>query len=401
MTTATERDTAQGGALAGLKVLDLSFFAPGRVTSLFLADLGADVVCVEMPRGVRPDESRLDSDTSSRWLFYQRNKRSITLNLKTEGGQRVFRELAKDVDVVIESYKAGTAARLGVDYETVRQFNPEVVYVSVSGFGQSGPYKEYIGHEPNYQGLSGILAHNHLEGVPPTVLPALVGDIGGGAMNATIGILSALYHKQRTGEGQYIDVAIASGILPLLGSLPYAQWLGEEYRAKSFASGHRAAFRAYETKDGKYVSISPSEPWLWKRFCTAIEREDLAPLKSKGAGGGEDPSLLGELMKVFASRTQREWTELNERENLAVTPVLADIKEIEDDPQMRHREVIVEIDYEPLGRVKQIKTPFKMSKTPPTVRWIPRYGEHTEAVLTSLGFDDADLAELRAQGACE
>jgi crotonobetainyl-CoA:carnitine CoA-transferase CaiB-like acyl-CoA transferase len=386
------------GALDGLKVVDVSFFAPGRVTSLFLADMGADVVCVEMPRGVRPAESRLDSDTSSRWLFYQRNKRSITLNLKTDGGRRVFGRLVADADVVLESYKAGTAARLGADYETVRQLNPKVVYCSVSGFGQTGPYCEYIGHEPNYQGLSGILAHNHLEGVEPTVLPALVGDIGGGAMNAVIAILAALHHRSRTGEGQCIDVAIASGILPLLGSLPYAQWLGEDYRATSFASGHRAAFRAYETKDGGYVAISPSEPWLWERFCRVLGRDDLTPLKHKD---GEDPSLVEKLKEVFAGRTRQEWVDLNDRENVAVTAVLNDVHEIENDPQMVHREVIVEIDYPPMGKVKQIKTPFKMSKTPPSVRWIPRYGEHTEKVLTELGFGEGEIEALRQEGACE
>ena len=390
--------TGSRGALEGLKVLDLSFFAPGRAASLILGDLGADIVCVEMPRGVRPAESRLDSDTSSRWLYYQRNKKSITLNLKTPGGARVFRRLSEWADVIIESYKAGTAAKMGVDYETVRQYNPQVVYCSVSGFGQSGPYKEYIGHEPNYQGLSGILAHNHLDGVPPTMIPALVGDIGGGAMNGLIGILAALYHKQKTGEGQYIDVAIQSGILTLMGSLPYAQWLGEDYRATSFASGRRATFRPYATSDGQFVAISPSEPWLWERFCKAVGHEELAPLKNQD---GEDPALVGHLEKLFASRSRQEWADLNDRENIAVTAVLNNVQEIENDPQIKHREVIVEVDYAPMGRVKQIKTPFKMSKTPPTVRWIPRYGEHTEKVLTDLGFSSDEIAGLRKEEACE
>lgn len=390
--------TSEGSALAGIKVLDLSFYAPGRVTSMVLADFGADVVCVEMPRGVRPDASRLDSDRSSRWLFYQRNKRSVTLNLKTAGGMEVFRRLATDADVVIESYKAGTATRLGVDYDAVVALNPDVVYCSVSGFGQSGPYREYIGHEPNYQGLSGILAHNHLEGNDPTVLPALVGDLGGGAMNAIIGILMALFHRQRTGEGQYIDIAIASGILPLLGSLPYAQWLGETVRATSFSNGHRPGSRTYRTKDDKYVSISPSEPWLWERFCRVIGREDLVGFKSRHA---EMPELVEELKAVFRSRTRQEWSDLNERENIAVTAVLADIFEVEADPQMAHRNVITEVDYAPLGRVKQIATPVPLSKTPPRVRWIPEYGEHTTEVLRQLGFHDDEVAHFRDEGVCE
>ena len=396
MMTHGEGSDGPAGALAGIKVLDLSFFAPGRAASLVLADLGADVICVEMPHGVRPSASRLDADTSSRWLFYQRNKKSITLNLKTDGGKKVFGALAREADVIVESYKPGTAKNLGVDYDTVREFNPQVVYCSVSGFGQTGPYSQYIGHEPNYQGLSGVLGNNHLEGVPPTVLPALVGDLGGGALSGTVAIMTALFHRERTGEGQYIDVAIAAGILPLLGSLPYAQWLGEEYRATSFASGHRAAFRAYETKDGKYVGISPSEPWLWVRFCQVIGREDLSDHRD---GTGESPDLVNALKDVFLSRTQREWVDLNARENIAVTAVLDDIRDIENDPQMRHRGVVVEIDYEPLGRVKQINTPFQMSKTPPTVRWIPRYGQHTDEVLAEAGFDDDQIKALRSEGA--
>jgi len=385
-------------ALGGLRVLDLSFYAPGRVTSMMLADLGADVVCVEMPRGIRPDESRLDSDQSSRWLFYQRNKRSITLNLKTERGMEVFRRLVAEVDVVIESYKAGTATRLGVDYEAVRAINPNVIYCSVSGFGQTGPYRDYIGHEPNYQGLSGILAHNHLAGNDPTVLPALVGDIGGGALNAVIGIVSALYHRTQTGDGQYIDIAIASGILPLLGSLPYAQWMGEAVRATSFSNGHRPGSRTYRTKDDKYVSISPSEPWLWERFCSVIGRDDLAQYKSSHA---EMPELVEILKEVFLTRTRQEWADLNEVENIAITAVLSDIGEVEADPQMAHREVIAEIEYAGMGKVKQIKTPIKMSKTPPTVRWIPRYGQHTDDVYREAGYGDEEIAQLRAEGVCE
>jgi alpha-methylacyl-CoA racemase len=240
-----------------------------------------------------------------------------------------------------------------------------------------------------------VLAHNHLKGEQPHMLPALVGDLGGGAMSGVIAILSALLYREHTGEGQYIDVAIASGILPLLGSLPYAQWLGEADRATSFSSGHRASFRSYETKDGCHVGFSPVD---WAQFCRVIEREDLIGMRTNS---GEDPRLLGILTEVFAARTRQEWVELNDRENIAVTAVLNDIYEVEDDAQMKHRDVIVEIEYPPIGKVKQIKTPFHMSKTPPTVRWIPRYGEHTEEVLTHAGFDRDQIEALRAQGVIE
>lgn len=388
-------------ALEGLKVLDLSFYAPGRAASLVLADLGADVICVEMPRGVRPEASYLDDDQSVRWLLYQRNKRSITLNLKTEGGQRVLRRLAEEVDVVIESYKPGTAAKLGADYESLKSINPRIVYASVSGFGQTGPYRHVVGHEPNYQGLGLALGQNRLDGQPPTVLSALVGDIASGANNALIGLLAALWDRERSGEGQHIDVSIAAGLLPLMGALPYAQWTRDAFRGVHFSSGLRADFRAYETKDGKYVAISPSEPWLWRRFCSAIGREDLVEYKPEHNPSAEARhALIEELSAVFRSRTRAEWTELNDRENIAVTAVLDDIREVEEHPQVRHRQQIAEIEYEPMGTVKQVKLGFQMSRSPADVRWMPRYGQHTDEVFSELGFAD-QITTLRAEGVCE
>lgn len=227
------------------------------------------------------------------------------------------------------------------------------------------------------------------------MLPALIGDLGGGAMSGVIAIMGALLYRERTGEGQYIDVAIASGILPLLGSLPYAQWLGESDRATSFSSGHRASFRSYRTKDNNYVGFSPVD---WAQFCRVIEREDLIGMRTNK---GEDPRLLPILIDVFAARTRQEWVELNDREDIAVTAVLNDIYEVENDAQMKHRDVIVELDYAPMGKVKQIKTPFHMSKTPPTVRWMPRYGEHTDDVLAATGFDSEQIDALRTQGVIE
>ena len=389
-------------ALEGLRVLDLSFYAPGRCASMVLADLGADVICVEMPRGLRPEESLLDDDQSVRWLLYQRNKRSMTLNLKSAEGQQIVDDLAKNVDVVIESYKPGTAEKLGVGYDRISAIAPHVVYCSVSGFGQTGPYRDLIGHETNYQGLGLALGQNRPTGSSPIPLSALVGDIGGGANFAIIAILSALLHRERTGKGQYIDVSISAGILPLMGALPYAQWMKDPFRSVHFSSGLRADFRAYETSDGKYVAVSPSEPWLWKRFCAAIERNDLVERKPEDlASRREQEALVEELGQVFKSRTQAEWVEINSRANVAITPVLENIEEVEQDLQVIHRGQIKEVDYEPLGRVKQIGLPFTMSATPPEVRWIPTYGEHTDEILGELGFSTDEVVALRESGVCE
>jgi crotonobetainyl-CoA:carnitine CoA-transferase CaiB-like acyl-CoA transferase len=389
------------GALAGLKVLDLSFYAPGRWASMVLADMGADVVCVEMPRGSRPgDYNTLDSDTHPRWFLYQRNKRSITLNLKSPGAMTVFERLAKNADVVIESYKPGTAERLGVDYAAVRKLNPDVVYCSVSGFGQTGPYRDMIGHEPNYQGLSGLLGQNWPDGGEPHMNAALAGDVGGGSATALITMLAAVVHRLKGGPGQYIDVAICAGIVPFLGVSTYGEWYGDGYYSQNMASNRRPGTRAYRTKDGKYVAISPSEPWRWKRFCDAIGAPDLVEYFHPAEPAAVEALSRG-LAKAFATRTQEEWTELNQRENLTITPVLTSVAELERDPQMIHREMFVELDYEPMGKVKQVGIPYKMSETPSEIRWMPRYGQHTRDVVGELGFTASELDKLRAGGVCE
>lgn len=386
------------GALSGITVLDLSFFAPGRWATLVFGDLGADVICVEMPRGVRQHSPATDDDTNGRWLMYQRNKRSITLNLKTASGQRIFAELAKKADVILESYKPGTARNLGVDYDTVRELNPGVVYCSVSGFGQTGPSRDLIGHEPNYQGLSGVLYQNRSESGEPQMLPALVGDLAGGASSAVIAILAALLHKRSTGEGQYIDVSIVAGIVQYMGVFPYASWAGDEYRMTSYSSGLRVDFRPYRCKDGKYVAISPTEPWHWQRFCRAIGREDLLDRNETTERRRE---TAGALADVFMTRTRAEWIELNDRENLVITPVLESMEEVERDPQMVHRGLFQDLPYEPLGTVKQVAMAFQMSGTPPSMRFMPRYGEHTAEVLAEVGFTPTDIETFREDKTCE
>jgi crotonobetainyl-CoA:carnitine CoA-transferase CaiB-like acyl-CoA transferase len=388
------------GALSGLTVLDLGFYAPGRWAAMVLGDLGADVICLEMPRGTRPsDFAVLDDDTGQRWIWYQRNKRSVTVNLKTADGKRIFERLAKRADVVIESYKPGTAQRLGIDYESVRRLNPTIVYCSVSSFGQTGPYRDLISHEPNYQALSGALGQNHEHGGTPVMLPAVVGDLGGGASNALVAVLAALLHRGTSGEGQYIDVAITAGVLPYVAGLPYATWLNDPYRQVSMSENVRPEFRVYETKDGRHVVVSAIEPWLWERLCHAIGRDELAA--EHQPAGERRAAIVAELTETFLSRTQAEWAELNLRENVSITPVLETVQDIENDPQMRHRNMIVDLEYTPLGTVKQVGIPFQMSQTPAEVRWIPRYGEHTTDVLTELKFAPDEIDALRQNGTCE
>jgi len=368
---------------------------------MILADLGADVLCVERPRAPREVAyETFDSDTHVRWFYYQRNKRSITLNLKSAEGMDAFRRIVRTVDVVVESFRPGAAARLGVDYSAVEKVNPRVVYCSVSGFGQTGPYRELIAHEPNYQGLSGALGTNRIHGQEPHILSAILGDTGGGSSHALFAILAALYHRERTGEGQYIDVAITAGVLPYLGLFPYIGWYGDAYRNVLNPTNRRPDFRAYLTKDSKYVAISPGEPWLWEKFCRVIGRPDLIS-QYRPTTDPERDALIDALSAVFSRRTQADWVALNEKENVSITAVYTSIEEVEADPQMVDREMVVELEYEPLGRVKQVGIPYRMSRTPASIRWMPRYGEHTVDVLKEVGFSETDIGSMRAAGVCE
>jgi crotonobetainyl-CoA:carnitine CoA-transferase CaiB-like acyl-CoA transferase len=387
-------------ALAGLSVLDIGFYAPGRWAAMVLGDLGADVICIDMPRGSRPREfAVLDDDTHLRWRWYMRNKRSMTLNLKAPGGRTVFDRLAGRADVVIESYKPGTAERLGMDYESVRRLNPAIVYCSVSAFGQTGPYRDMIAHEPNFQALSGALGQNRTDGGSPVMLPAVVGDLGGGASNALVSVLAALVHRSESGEGQYIDVSITAGILPYVAGPIYAHWSDDPYRQASMSANTRPEFRIYETKDGRHVVVSAIEPWLWERLCRALGVEDL--IAHHEPAELERAHVAARLATAIKARTLAELAELNARENVSLTPVLTGVAEIENDPQMIHRGMIAELDYGPLGTVKQIGVPFQMSRTPATLRWLPRYGEHTGELLEELEFGAAEIEALRRDGTCE
>lgn len=268
----------------------------------------------------------------------------------------------------------------------------------MSGFGQTGPYRNLVGHEPNYQGLSGVLYQNRSEFGEPQMLPALVGDLAGGASNAAMSILAALLHKEKTGEGQYIDVSICAGIVQYMGVYPYASWAKDEYRSTSYSSGLRVDFRPYRCKDAKYAAISPSEPWQWERFCEVIGREDL---KQSNETSDNRRETVGALRDAFLQRTQAEWVEINNVENFAITAVLESWEEVEKDPQMIHRGVIEELPYEPLGSVKQVAMAFKMSATPPSMRFMPRFGEHTNEVLSELGFTHEEIDLFHDDGTTE
>jgi crotonobetainyl-CoA:carnitine CoA-transferase CaiB-like acyl-CoA transferase len=390
------------GPLEGKTVLDLSRYGPGRYCSMILADFGANVITVETPRFASELPSLITDDVGARYLGQNRNKKSIALNLKMEEGRKIFYRLSEKADVILETFRPGVVKRLGVDYETVKKFNPRVVYCSISGYGQDGPYSQRPGHDLNYVGLAGVLHMIGQKKGPPMYLPVQMADLAGGTSQATIAILAALIAQDKTGKGQYIDVSMTDGVV-------FYQWtLAMMYlidgiqleRAELPTGSDHAWMNIYKAKDGKYFTVATLEPWLWANLCRLVGRQDFADTQF-GPPERQREMYLG-LSEVFATKSRDEWVKLLDEANVCVAPVCT-FAETFSDPQIIHRRLVVEIDHPKRGKVKILNTPYKLSETPAQVRTRPPlYAEHTAEILSStLGYSDKELERLRKKQVIE
>ncbi len=397
-------------ALEGIKVLDFCRNAPGMFATMILADLGADVLMVERPmdearaayeRVVAGIETPEDERRHASFNALRRNKRSIALNLKEPEALEIFRQLAADADVVVEGFRPGVVNRLGVGYEQVKEINPRAVYCSVSGYGQTGPYSRMAGHDINYISFAGALG---LIGESPEGKPAiplnLIADYAGGGLCGAAGILAALMAREKTGRGQYVDIAMTEGVLYMLCGI-IADAFSQGYkpaRGGNRLNGGSPFYNVYKTADGKYFSIASIEPWFWENLCRAIGREDLIPHQQ--AGEDKRAEIVQTLEATFLSKTREEWFETLRDANISVGQVY-DLEEALDDPQVLDRGMVVELEAPgvPGGKVRQPGIPFRLSETPGQVRFPGSVtGQHTAEVLADLGYDTARIAELKARG---
>ena len=397
-------------ALEGTKVLDFCRNAPGMFATMILADLGADVLMIERPmdetrasyeRIVSGIETREDERRHASFNALQRNKRSIALNLKEPEALEVFRRLAADADVVVEGFRPGVVDRLGVGYEQVKQINPRAIYCSVSGYGQTGPYSQMAGHDINYISFAGALGliGDSPDGKP--VIPLnLIADYAGGGLCGAVGILAALMAREKTGRGQYVDIAMTEGVLYMLcGAIGDA--LAQGYnatRGSDRLNGGSPFYNVYRTADGKYFSIAAIEPWFWENLCRAIGREDMIPHQQ--AGDEKRAEIAATLDAVFLTKTRDEWFETLRNANISVGKVY-DLDEALSDPQALERGMVVELDEPGVseGRVIQPGIPFHLSETPGKVRHPGSVtGQHTMEVLAALGYTPIQVDGLLARG---
>lgn len=370
--------------LRNLKMLDLSRQLPGPFCSMMLADLGVDVLVVASPSDVMGIGIPL----------IQRNKRSMTLNLKSPEGKKIFDRLAAEADVILEGFRPGVTDRLGIDYASMAKLNPRIVYCSISGYGQDGPYRDRVGHDINYLGYAGVLGVSGAADGPPTIMPVQVADIGGGAVMAVIGILSAIMAREHTGRGQFVDISMLDGSIAwnVFHTVMYLVTGGQQpQRGHTRLTGHNPCYAVYETKDGKYVTVGALEEHFWRNLCVALGVQEFIP--DQFAEGPRREEMFRVIREKFRQKTQAEWLKELGPIDICFGPVNS-IAESVADPQVRARAMVRDVD-----GLKLVASPLKFSETPaaePTAP--PHFGQHTDDVLRGLGYSATAIADLRAHG---
>ncbi|MCW2279266.1 CaiB/BaiF CoA transferase family protein [Heliophilum fasciatum] len=366
------------GPLTGLRVLDISRLAPGPFCTMLLADLGADVVKVEEP--AQGDYLRTlfppINEQSPMFIALNRNKRSMVLDFKNPDDLRKFEALAAKSDIIVEGFRPGVADRIGVGYKKMAAINPAIIYCSISGYGQNGPYRDRSCHDLNILALAGLLGlgqPNKQQDLSISAIP--MADLVSGMLGA-LGILAAVHHRTKTGEGQLVDLAMLDSIVALMGlNLSEFSALG---RVREEITGGMPRYRAYKTKDERYMVLGSLEEKFWQGFCKAVGRPDLA------AETGEaftDEQLTEELIALFTQKTQAEWVETLRGYDVCCDPV-QDLAEVIADPQLKARSMVIHRVHPTEGAIVEAGIPFHFSKTPCALeRPSPRKGEHTEEVL--------------------
>jgi crotonobetainyl-CoA:carnitine CoA-transferase CaiB-like acyl-CoA transferase len=374
--------------LTGIRVLDLTSLLPGPFATLLLADLGAEVIKIEQPpqgdpvRGVPP----FVQGKSVRFLALNRNKKSVTLNLKMPQGRAVYLQMAQTADIVMEGFRPGVSQRLEIDYPHVKRANPDIIYGSLTGYGQQSPYRAHVGHDINYTARAGLLS---LTGQTPVLPGVPVADLAG-AMFAVCSVLAALRARDQGRGGTFLDIPLTDSVISWL-SLHFAEYLGTQETPRPqelILTGGYPCYHIYETRDGKYLSVGALEEKFWAKFCNALGVPEYISYQFALEKREE---IFSVITGIFRSKTQAQWLRELDPQEIPIAPVL-DLAEVMQDPQVRERGLIRE---DALGIAFPVRMGDSQEKKD---RSAPELGEHTREVLEALGYSLRDIEQLRRDG---
>ncbi len=388
---------AASSALSQLRVLDLSRVRAGPTCVRQLADFGADVIKIESPPGVDPNEGMGGPRSGSDFQNLHRNKRSMTLNLKLAEGREVFARLAKTADVVVENYRPDVKYRLGVDYESLAKINPRIILASISGFGQDGPYVDRPGFDQIAQGMSGLMSVTGMPGQGPVRSGAAIADVTAGLF-AALGVMTALLEREHSGRGQWVQSSLLHAAIAL-ADFQAARYLKEGEVPPQVGNDHPTSMptSAYRTADG-HINVAASGDGMWQRLCRAIGREDLTgrpEFKDQPARAKNRVALNAELNTALSKNKSAEWIEALNAAGVPCGPIYA-MDQVFADPQVQHIQAAAEVRHPKLGNFRVVNQAVRLSRTPATMASAtPELGEHTGEVLAELGYSAAEIAVLR------
>ena len=401
--------------LHGIRVLDLSLLLPGPLCSMYLGDMGAQVIKVEHPRKADMSRfigARVKGKESGYYLILNRNKKSLTLNIKKKEGREILLRLLEDTDILIEGFRPGAMAKMGLGYETLEKKFPRLIYCSISGYGAEGPSSVRAGHDGNFMAEAGLLEMlKDSQGFP--VLPGFqLADIGGGTLVGLSSILAALYAREKIGKGQHLDIAMMDGTFSFLSF-----YIGEYFASKgkdikreeAFLSGAWPNYNVYQSKDGKFIMFGAVENLFFLNFLKKLgieekdffgDRKSPSEEKSEAEKRKNLEKQKENLKEIFAQKNYNEWSEFFSDPNLCLSPVKS-LAEACEGEELKARNMIIEMEHPELGKITLLGSPFKFSKTPCTYRlYPPRLGEHSLEVLESIGYDKKQWDRLRKERVC-